>query len=257
MAVKRKMMDVNSDGTLTDPSKLEQGSAAWHAWRGRGLGASDAPALMGMSPWKTPFELWAEKAGILPPEEATGHQAAAMARGTRLEPRARELYIEQTGIVVEPQTFTHPEHEFLRASLDGWNEEKKHIVEIKVPNKADIATAKAGRIPKKYFSQLTHQLLVKPDAATLDYVTLEEGRTPDDDKIYVVSFVRDRDEEQKLLTAALNFWEHVQTQTPYQFEPKDLDKVAQRLVKEMDRAIKSVQAIAILSKVMSEDAADV
>ena len=42
---------------------MEQKSEEWLDWRKKGIGSSDAPIIMGVSPWKTPFELWEEKTG--------------------------------------------------------------------------------------------------------------------------------------------------------------------------------------------------
>ena len=43
--------------------QLVQGSAEWHAHR-RGLrNASETPAVLGISPWVTPYQLWLLKTG--------------------------------------------------------------------------------------------------------------------------------------------------------------------------------------------------
>ncbi len=65
--------------------KLEQGSEAWREWRHKGIGASDAPTIMGEVPFKnakTTAQLLQEKRGPVP--DFT--QNAAMAKGTELEP---------------------------------------------------------------------------------------------------------------------------------------------------------------------------
>ena len=64
--------------------QLVQGSEAWHAHR-RGLrNASETPAVLGISPWVTPYQLWLLKTGRAEPDSN-----AAMRRGTALEPQAR------------------------------------------------------------------------------------------------------------------------------------------------------------------------
>ncbi len=37
------------------------------------IGGSDAPIIAGVSPYKQPYELWAEKRGELPPIDLTGN----------------------------------------------------------------------------------------------------------------------------------------------------------------------------------------
>ena len=41
----------------------------WLQARRRGIGGSDAPALMGASPWATPLSVYADKMGFLPENE--------------------------------------------------------------------------------------------------------------------------------------------------------------------------------------------
>ena len=67
--------------------------ADFHAKRRGGLGASDLPALLGLSPWAKPFDLWEEKTGR---REPRGGNTQTM-RGHRLEPVAADWYAEVTG----------------------------------------------------------------------------------------------------------------------------------------------------------------
>lgn len=57
---------------------FEPGSPEWHALRATGIGASEAAAVLGLSPWESPYSLWQRKAGRIGPmpesEEMTwGH----------------------------------------------------------------------------------------------------------------------------------------------------------------------------------------
>ena len=38
--------------------RLQQNTPEWHRWRKQGLGASDAPVIMGDAAFKTPRTLW-------------------------------------------------------------------------------------------------------------------------------------------------------------------------------------------------------
>ena len=76
---------------------IQQGTAAWHAWRDQGLGASDAPTIMGENPWKSRGKLLDEKL-----RRVRVRASEAMARGTALEPEARKQYERKTGISVRP-----------------------------------------------------------------------------------------------------------------------------------------------------------
>ena len=49
----------------------------------RGLGGSDCPTVLGMNPWKTPLELWAERTGKIPQPELA---SMPMKVGSTIEP---------------------------------------------------------------------------------------------------------------------------------------------------------------------------
>ena len=40
--------------------RLHQNTPQWHRWRQQGLGASDAPVIMGEAAFKTPRMLWSQ-----------------------------------------------------------------------------------------------------------------------------------------------------------------------------------------------------
>jgi len=137
--------------------RLHQNTPEWHRWRMQGIGASDAPVIMGDTAFKTPRTLWSIKTGRL--QEASTGPAAR--RGRELERFARRAYERHTGIQVEPLCLVHQEFEWMRASLDGLSFDGSTLVEIKCPlSPRDRASAQEGRIPSQYHAQLQHQLEV-------------------------------------------------------------------------------------------------
>ena len=72
-----------------------------------GIGGSDIAALLGLSPYKTPLELWAEKVGH-PGLKAS--QGIHLRFGQHVEPFIAKEYERSTGLVthVHPETITHP-----------------------------------------------------------------------------------------------------------------------------------------------------
>src|SRR5215470_5420102 len=134
---------------------LHQNTREWHGWRRGGIGASDAPVIMGETPFKTPRALWSIKTGRK--QEAQAGTAAQ--RGRQLEAFARRVYERRTGIQVEPLCLVHQQFEWMRASLDGLSFDGSTLVEIKCPlNLRDRASAQEGRIPSQYHAQVQHQL---------------------------------------------------------------------------------------------------
>jgi len=183
----------------------------WLAWRRAGIGASDAPTIMGVSPWGTPYKLWCDKTGLTPLVDSNSW---ATDRGNELEPMARADYELMHGLDMPVVLAAHAEYPFLRASLDGYNAEHKIILEIKCPGAADHASAAGGKVPDKYFPQLQHQLLVT-GAAKAHYYSFD-GR-----KAHLVEVLPDHSYIQGLLKKELAFWQCVTDKTPPPFAKDD------------------------------------
>src|SRR5690606_34059824 len=132
---------------------LIQGSSEWLILRKSKITATDAPIIMGESPYKSKKELYLEK--IDPNFELKSNDR--MRRGTDLEPVARQMFILTTGVYVEPRVVLK---EWAMASLDGIDETGKIIVEIKCPGIKDHEKALNGHVPDHYFAQLQHQMYV-------------------------------------------------------------------------------------------------
>lgn len=133
-----------------------QNTIEWEVMRKNKIGASDAPIIMEVSPYKTPYQLWQEKLDLVPPQEKT----RAMVRGHDLEDKARRRLEEMTSTLFLPNVKFHPTLSWMMASLDGIDIDGKIIAEIKCPNKHDHEMAVKGIVPEKYLPQLQHQMEV-------------------------------------------------------------------------------------------------
>lgn len=134
---------------------MQQNTQEWLEFRRSKIGGSDAAPILGISPWKTAYELWIEK--------VTGQSQEtnpAMQRGHDLEPIAREEFEKMTGISVMPKVVVNPKLDWQMASLDGISFEGDIIVEIKCANAKVHAMAKDKKIDDHYYSQIQHQLSV-------------------------------------------------------------------------------------------------
>ena len=88
-----------------------------HLRRPHGIGGSDVAALLGLSPYKSPVQLWAEKVGHPGFEHAQGIH---LRLGQHLEPFVAAEYERSTGLVakVHPDPIFHAEHPFFFAHVD-------------------------------------------------------------------------------------------------------------------------------------------
>ena len=94
------------------------GREEWLAWRQQGIGASDIAGILGISPWASPWSVWADKVGLLPPEPDNEHMAA----GRWLEAAIGPWFTHETGLdVAGEQTWcSHPIHPHHRCTVDGF-----------------------------------------------------------------------------------------------------------------------------------------
>jgi putative phage-type endonuclease len=136
--------------------QLKQGSKEWLDYRLKMRNASETAAVLGESPWCTPYQLWLQKTG-----RSVVTTTAAMQHGTAMEPVARAAYETQTRQIMQPLVMQSGSYS---ASLDGMNLEGDLIVEIKCPYRGDDSAlwkeAATGNVPEHYRLQVQHQLMV-------------------------------------------------------------------------------------------------
>lgn len=173
----------------------------WHLWRSEGIGSSDAPVILGVSPWKDSYTLLLEKAGIKK-DVFTGNWATE--RGKLNEPVARDMFNNLMQCNCQPQNIEYKNHKVFRASVDGIDYKNSKLIEIKCPGKADHDLAKDGLVPEKYMPQMQWQLLVT-GFDQMNYVSYDIKN-----KEMIVLNVN-RDDEMILTLAARGqfFWEMV------------------------------------------------
>ena len=139
----------------------DQEKHEWLKERQTGIGGSDASVILGVNPFRTKTELWAEKIADTVTETTA---TPAMLRGTVLEPVAADLYVERTGRQVRRQPMRrHPEHEFMIGNVDRQilavdGVESTGILEIKCPGLRVMANVKAHGLSDYMTVQLMHYL---------------------------------------------------------------------------------------------------
>jgi putative phage-type endonuclease len=139
---------------------LIQGSPAWHAHRATHFNASDAPAMLGCSPYKTRTQLLHEMAtGQTPDVDAATQRRFDY--GHRFEALARPLAEEFIGEELYPVVGAEGK---LSASFDGLTMDESTGFEHKTLN-AELRAAMSGQddgsaLPAAYRAQMEQQLMI-------------------------------------------------------------------------------------------------
>ena len=187
----------------------------WLEYRKQGIGGSDASVVCGINRYKSPVELWMEKTGQLPHQEA----GEAAYWGTQLEPFVRAEFTKRTGIEVSRRNelLQSEEHPFMLANLDGICEVPDVgpcIFEAKTASAYKVGEWEDA-IPDEYALQLAHYMAVTGYAGA--YIAVLIGGNT-----FKWKFI-ERDEEliSMLIQLETDFWNHVQDGTPPPLDGSD------------------------------------
>lgn len=187
----------------------------WLEYRKQGIGGSDASVVCGINRYKSPIELWMEKTGQLPHQEA----GEAAYWGTQLEPFVRAEFTKRTGIEVSRRNelLQSEEHPFMLANLDGICEVPDVgpcIFEAKTASAYKVGEWEDA-IPDEYALQLAHYMAVTGYAGA--YIAVLIGGNT-----FKWKFI-ERDEEliSMLIQLETDFWNHVQDGTPPPLDGSD------------------------------------
>jgi putative phage-type endonuclease len=137
-----------------------------HAIRAQGIPASDVAAVLGLNPWRSPYEVWHEKVDPKVAEKrASAEENPAMRRGRIKESMIVNWYREETGNKVSyagrhQRTFRSESHPLCIATPDGLIEPGHGVLEVKAPGRYTIGhwgNDECG-IPEYYITQVMWQM---------------------------------------------------------------------------------------------------
>ncbi len=175
--------------------------AKWLEERRKGIGGSDIAAIMGLSPWKTAFQVYQEKRREIEDFQGT----ATMDWGKRMEPAIRQWYSDTTGrpVRLPEKIMVSSKYPFMLATLDGFTDD---------PRGVEIKTARSGKdwgepgtdeIPAYYALQVHHYMIVT-GFPVFDVPVSIGGSSP---VLYEVP--ADREIQEMIIEAAATFWQRV------------------------------------------------
>ncbi len=189
---------------LVDTKKLAYGD--WLQVRSGGIGSSDAATAVGLNPYKSQLELWQEKTGRKPPEEARPGQDDPRYWGTLLEPFVASAYQERTGHKVRKlnAVLQHPTFPYMLANIDREvvGNPDVQVLECKTAGEFGSRLWKDG-VPEYVQLQVQHQLAVTGKPAA-DVAVLLCGQD-----LQIHRIERDEDVIARLIVLEARFWELV------------------------------------------------
>lgn len=175
--------------------------------RNSGLGASDAPVALGLSPWRSPFELWLEKVG----RGAAFEETLPTRVGKALEPVIVTLFMQKTGLIVSDaqRQIVDPVNPWRWVTVDGIVEDGS-LLEAKAISWTPDEWGAPGtdQIPMPYLVQTQHGLGCSGLKQAYVPVLFEAKRF----EVYLVP--RDEAIIAKITEQELAFWQRVLDNNP-------------------------------------------
>lgn len=175
----------------------------WLAWRRTGIGGSDAAAVIGLNPFRSRIEVYADKMGMMPEKEDT----ESMRLGRDLEDYVAQRFCEATKKKVRRNNFMwcHDEHRCMIADVDREVIGENAGLECKTTQAWGGKVIMKGEIPLTYYVQCMHYMAVMGyDRVYLAVLIFGKG-------FFHFTIERDEDEIAALVAAEASFWrDHVE-----------------------------------------------
>lgn len=140
-------------------NKQEKNFLKWFEARKKGIGGSDAAAVLGISPWKSAYTLFCEKTGRIAEEDLSGNEYIYWGKALEsailsrfLEENPKELIAQwNTDFTIE----THKVYPWMMCTLDSYL--KNSFVELKTASYKDPDEWISDEgFPKQYYAQIQH-----------------------------------------------------------------------------------------------------
>lgn len=178
----------------------------WLNYRQKTIGGSDAAAIAGLSEYSSPYSVWAQKMGKLPPVPDN----EAMRQGRDLEEYVARRWTEATGKKVRRRNaiLYNPQYPFAHANIDFWVVGENAGLECKTTSILNLKRFKNGDFPPNYYCQCMHYMAVTgAERWYLAVLVLNQG-------FYEYTIERDEDEIAELMRLETEFAELMEKGTP-------------------------------------------
>ena len=211
------------------------------------LGGSDVAAILGVSPWTTPFMLFQKKTGAFI-EEMTPAKRRILERGARWEPIVLEMLVDEltdrgheVEVIATGQRYLDPDYSFLAAEIDA------ELIVDGEPVNGEMKTAgyfasgawgeyDSNEVPIYYLAQVMHGLMIQPRRRAVVAAVTGFDERP------MIRWV-DRDEETIAAIRAreIEFWDRIQRgDAP---DPTTLEDLKWRYPKDSGKSIETPESL--------------
>lgn len=214
----------------------------WKRLRATFIGASEAAAVLGISPWKTAGDVWIQKVraqeaidAATPSDDPDEVPNRFSFWGSRLEPVIIDAFAAESGYTVERPGLTicrHPEYPFIAATLDARAVSPagdKSIVEAKATDafyqyrERVWGPTMTDQCPEWYLIQVTQQLeVVRHEGYDMGWLAVLVGGN--DFRRYPIQY--DRELAEMMVERLIEFWRLVERREPPPFDYADKGALA-------------------------------
>lgn len=177
----------------------------WLKVRKLGLGGSDMAAVLGVSKWASPIDVWLDKTS----DKIDEKESEAMYWGTVLEDVVAKEFERRTGMKVRNNNFTlqSEEYHYLLANIDREIVGVDAGLECKTANAFKADEWKDDNVPDNYYVQCQHYMAVTGKsrwwiAALIGGNTFVYKEIPRNDEVI-----------QAIIDVGREFWQLVETKT--------------------------------------------
>lgn len=149
-------------GVVTQKLPAPADREDWLRLRKRGIGGSDAAAVLGLDPYRTVHDVYADKLSDSIEQDDNPH----MKRGRKLERLIISEYAEThpEDTIMPGQPTYHDLHQWMIGTPDGYiispQHQNKGVIEVKCPAKYAFEKIKLEGIPPHYVVQMQHYLAI-------------------------------------------------------------------------------------------------
>lgn len=202
---------------MTTRIKTPTDREEWLALRKQGIGGSDMAAILGVSPWATPVDVWLDKTNQSQPIESND----AMWIGNELEDAVARRYADERGVGVVRHNFieidsdNHMIGNVDRLVLLSGEKVAAHMGEVRTTRGLEVKTSSMDEweeVPAHYEAQVMSYMSLMPTIQSFDVAAMFYGLQK---SFKVYNIARDETIIEAIRAVAKEFWErNVLTGTP-------------------------------------------